>query len=273
MSFISTYFLDPICTGEGYNVFNTLAYGLLLIGALYLILLLFRRYNISLSPKTYLALMPFILLGPTVRVMVDGGFYPKLFLFSCFTLNTSPGIYLLAGIPAIIFALVSRWLQSSRGFSFNKSLFAFGSLYLLFIHAVQYPSAGVSLAFNFRALFIILALAVVSIGIFFFLAKYYMPFFTQKLPLLLVSAHLFDASTTFTGVFFYKYVEQHVLPNFLIGIFGPFAIYALKLLVVPFVVKAVSSAEKDERELLYFAIFVLGVGPGLRNLLRIVIGV
>ena len=57
------------------------------------------------------------------------------------------------------------------------------------------------------------------------------------------------------------------------GIFGPFSIYALKLIVVPFVVKAVSSAEKDERELLYFAIFVLGVGPGLRNLLRIFLGV
>jgi len=273
MSFISTYFLDPICTGEGYNVFNTLAYGLLLIGALYLILLLFRRYSISLSPGMYLALLPFILLGPTVRVMVDSKFYPKLFLFSCFTLNTSPGIYLLAGIPAIIFALLAKYLNASRGFDFNKSLFAFGSVYLLFIHAVQYPATGVSFVYNFRALFIILALSIASISIFFFVAKKYLPFFTQRLPLFLVSAHLFDASTTFTGVFFYNYVEQHVLPNFLMGLFGPFAIYALKLLVVPFVVKAVSSGEKDERELLYFAIFVLGVGPGIRNLLRIFLGV
>lgn len=272
MTFIHKYFLEPICTGQGYNVFNTLGYGLLLLAALYGILFLFRRFSVSFVPSTYLALMPFILLGPTVRVMVDAGFYPKLFLVSCLTINTSPGIYLLAGIPAIVCVLLAKNLQA-RGLDLNRSLFLLGLAFFIAVHAFQYPSAGVSFSYDLPAFFLIIFLTLISCALFFLAAKRYSPFFSKKLPFLLVSAHFFDASTTFTGIQFYGYTEQHVLPALLIGMFGPFAMYALKLLVVPFVVKTVSSAQKDERALLYFAIFILGVGPGLRNLLRIFFGV
>ncbi len=272
MSFLSTYFLDPICTGQGYNVFNTFAYGLILLCALYGILLLFRRFSISLVPATYLALMPFILLGPTVRVMVDAGFYQKLFIVSCLTLNTSPGIYLLAGIPALFCVLLARFLEK-KGLAFNRSLFSMGLIYFLLVHFFQYPVGGVFFSFDLFALFQVLFLTLISCALFFLFARRYYPFFAQRLPFLLVSSHLFDASTTFTGIYFYGYVEQHVLPALLIGFFGPFAMYVLKLLVVPFVVKLASSAEDDEKRLLYFAVFILGVGPGLRNMLSIFLGV
>ena len=271
MNFFERYFLNPICTGEGYNIYNTLIYGIILLLFLAGLIKLFEKLKIKVDGRFYLALLPFMLIGPTVRVLVDATVYQKMFLFgTCLTLNTTPGIYFLVFIPTIVFLLISRFIWKD----FCKSFFLFGLLTFAVVHLFFLSNASrVQFSFNPFSLPLITAFTFLSAFFFYLISKKFLPFFLNSLPYSLVTVHLFDASTTVVGMYYYGYVEQHVLPNIVISLLGPFAMYALKLAVVPAIIYAFSKSKKPERDLLYLAVFILGIAPGMRNLLRIFLGV
>ena len=94
----------------------------------------------------------------------------------------------------------------------------------------------------------------------------------------LINVHMFDATTTFVALTYFPYFEQHVLPGFLISIFGPVVMYALKLVVVSVVLyyfdKELSKPQDmEKRTFLKIIVLILGLGPGLRNFLRMIMGV
>jgi len=107
---------------------------------------------------------------------------------------------------------------------------------------------------------------------------------TKKIELVrensyLFYAHFYDATTTFVGIQFMGYWEQHVLPRFLINLTGTAAVmYLLKfvtLMVALYLMKELQETESD-KELMDFikmVIFILGFAPGTRNLLRMLMGV
>ena len=86
---------------------------------------------------------------------------------------------------------------------------------------------------------------------------------------------MFDASATFTALSIFGYSEQHVVPVFLINIFGAPAMYLLKLLVVAPVVYIINKYSNDEnlRRFLLLAVFVIGLAPALRDTLRLLMGI
>jgi uncharacterized membrane protein len=84
-------------------------------------------------------------------------------------------------------------------------------------------------------------------------------------------SHLFDASSTFTALTFFGFYEQHVLPSFLIDIFGPWIMFPLKIIVVWVVLDFIDKS-KEERFLkgfLKIVILILGLALGLRDFLTI----
>lgn len=124
--------------------------------------------------------------------------------------------------------------------------------------------------------------------------KYFIPFvtiaevviylLTKKLSIVrdnsyLFYVHFYDATTTFVGVDFMGYWEQHVVPRFLIGLTGTAAVmYVLKFVVLYTALWIMVKLEEEgeEEELLDFikmVIFILGFAPGTRNLLRMLMGV
>jgi len=107
---------------------------------------------------------------------------------------------------------------------------------------------------------------------------------TKKLSIVrdnsyLFYVHFYDATTTFVGVDFMGYWEQHVVPRFLIGLTGTAAVmYVLKFVVLYTALWIMVKLEEEgeEEELLDFikmVIFILGFAPGTRNLLRMLMGV
>ncbi|HDN81112.1 MAG TPA: DUF63 family protein [Methanomicrobia archaeon] len=92
--------------------------------------------------------------------------------------------------------------------------------------------------------------------------------------LYLIAAHVFDASTTFTGIYFYNYWEQHVLPSFLIGVTGAWIMFPIKIFIVILALYIAKDVEDENvKNFLKLIIFILGIGPGTRNLSRIIMGV
>jgi uncharacterized membrane protein len=81
---------------------------------------------------------------------------------------------------------------------------------------------------------------------------------------------MLDASATFIAIQFYGYWEEHVFENYLIHLANTaLVLYPLKILIL---IIAISLLEKiDENSLWYYAIFLLGYSPGLRDTFKIML--
>jgi len=93
--------------------------------------------------------------------------------------------------------------------------------------------------------------------------------------LFILSMAMFDAASTFVGMEIYGYSEKHVLPTFLITIFGPWVMFPLKFLVVLLALYVIDHVEEDSffKNFIKFAILTVTLGPATRNTLRLMMGV
>jgi uncharacterized membrane protein len=87
---------------------------------------------------------------------------------------------------------------------------------------------------------------------------------------------MFDAASTVVGMTAYGYSEKHILPTFVINLFGtPWVMLPLKFIVIVFALYFIDKLEEDTQfnNIIKFAILVVTLGPGSRNTLRMLMGV
>jgi len=83
--------------------------------------------------------------------------------------------------------------------------------------------------------------------------------------------HMLDASATIVAVEYLGYFEEHVFENWLIQAVGTaYVIYPAKAVALGAVFYAIRHWVEN-REFWYFAFFVLGFSPGLRDTLTILL--
>jgi uncharacterized membrane protein len=84
--------------------------------------------------------------------------------------------------------------------------------------------------------------------------------------------HLLDANSTFVAMNYFDYSEQHVLPTYLINLFGtPFSFVILKfiaLVAVLFIIDKYSD-DKEFSNYIKLIIGILGAATGIRGFLRL----
>ncbi|MCK5023518.1 MAG: DUF63 family protein, partial [Candidatus Aenigmarchaeota archaeon] len=136
---------------------------------------------------------------------------------------------------------------------------------------------------DFIPMFMILGLTAVWGAIFFGIHK--ISFTSTKLKRLkdiftkenvgLLTAHMHDASATFVAMTFFGYLEQHPLPRMLIEMTNPGAMFALKLVVMIPVLYAIDKYAEDGqfKTFLKIVILILGLAPGLRDMIRLMVAV
>ncbi|MDI6887502.1 MAG: DUF63 family protein [Candidatus Thermoplasmatota archaeon] len=279
--FFSRYFIEPIVKDaleqgsgkEEYNIFNTLVYGAVLVVALFLLYKLVRKLNFELNKQFFIALLPFIALGSILRVLEDIRFFsvPVAYLF------ISPIIYIFLGAIVVGIIVLAQILSKKYA---NRIIFITGAILgglaisLCFLTVWRYPQAlaqilGLSVL---TTLIVFLILEVFSVKI--LSLKEYL----SLSSLALFFAHFLDASATFVGINFYGYAEKHPLPTLAIGIFGAWIMYPLKFIVVSLVIYLLrirygAIVDENAKWLIIFCVFVLGLAPGIRDALRIGIGV
>ena len=100
----------------------------------------------------------------------------------------------------------------------------------------------------------------------------------NPLYILLYFGHFIDGCATYLGIDEYGYTEKHVLPDFFIENFGTAAVMIpLKFVVVTGIIYALETEKSKEEEpqmvaLLLMFLLALGLGPGTRDVLRIMFG-
>ncbi len=185
----------------------------------------------------------------------------------------SSGSYVITFILALGVFLVSLLVQKHFKIPYWKPMLTIGlilctwNLLLLPVVTLQplFLVLGITLAWT--ALFLLLT----------FLGRRYSlsplrKIFTRANSAIL-SFHMLDASATFVSLSLYGYSEQHVLPNLLIPWLGPASMFLLKLLVLVPVLFIIDreAPPGSFRNFLKTCIIILGLAPGLRDLLRLLL--
>ncbi|MBI3190509.1 DUF63 family protein [archaeon] len=269
--FLQTYFIDPIRYGTGYNIVNTIVFAIILIIAAVLVYKLLRKMKVTIDKKFLLSIIPFIALGGILRAYED---YLEASGIARNILLITPLVYVTIFVSALALLVISKAVEKYAGVKYWRTWFAAG----LFIDAFILSQFRVTNTFGLVAMVGIAAFIIILIT-----AAKKIPsdkiknFFTAE-NILVLDVHMFDATTTFVSLSYFDYFEQHVVPGFLINATGPWIMFVLKFAVVSVVLylfdKELNKKEDAEKKMfLKIIVLILGLGPGLRNFLRLIMGV
>jgi uncharacterized membrane protein len=255
--FIGTYL---IYFGPGYNIFNTVVFGIAL-GIIVILIIKMFRY-IEKDPKDLvIPVIPYIFLGSSTRALVDNGIYPLSYLL------ITPGIYFITGFITIFTLLLSVYIEKRTNFDYRYFILIVGVI-ICIPNILSIPHI------NWVALFQVIGAWVLVSSIFVVLRNKW-GLIKDKFNLSVILAQIFDASATFVAIDFYPYMEQHVLPNALIGLTGTaMVMFPLKIIIILMALYVIDYYLEDKtiKNMLKLAIFILGMATGLRDLLSLCMG-
>lgn len=291
-SFINDHFLQPIADRSGYNPINTLTYALIALGALFLLWRLFSKRRIEIDNAFWQCALAWTLWGSSIRVVtdsIDAGvmqatlghcsywlatflsdtLYPPLLqshLLHYGLWTVTPGIYI---VTATLF--LSSYLLFQR-LGLPRLSAALALVGVLANAALLLPMAQHGLF----ALAPLLMAAVLSALLYFGLG--------WRTPgrLLPVFGQALDGAATWVTIDWFGpasgllYGEQHVVSGW-IGTATPLGFglfFALKTAFSILAVHLIHSEEFDGRaqSIALLVITILGLAPGLRDLLRVLCG-
>ena len=256
--FINDNFLTPLC--HYYTPIGTITYGIALIFVVWGTYKLLRRLKIKIDRNFFIGLFPFIIYGGLTRALRDHmrGIYQS-------NLFCSPPIYffIFAVTWASIFLGLLIEKKTKKKYTYDKTMLAVGSLLVL------YDLTLIDIT-NWTGFMIIVGI-VSTWAIIFFTLSHFKPKWLSSINAGILVSHMLDASATFTALTFFGYYEQHVLPTFLINIFGPWIMFPLKISVVWIVLYIIDGSKEDKnmKNILKIMILILGLALGLRDLLTV----
>ena len=196
--------------------------------------------------------------------------------------------FLIAFFSGICLFFIAYQLKKEN-FDHNSVLFSSGLFFLLpSIVGLWLTGNGWGIGENrISTLPIVLGLSVGITLAIFFLAKFFNKIgfrsiapFAIGMNCSLIFAHLLDGWSSYIAVHKLGYMEKHPLPSFIMDSFGEIAYPILKLGMILAIIYFLDVVFKKDLErepilpgLLKIFIFILGFAPGMRDLLRIVMGI
>ena len=205
----------------------------------------------------------------------------KKFLFAIIAINFIYallyfifGFKLHPGLFAIV-SLLSFFIYRKMEKDHNSSLFSFGILAMIcsiitlffFIKRID-ARILISLVFSTIIAFLI-----------FYLSSYLkISFLAEKMNIFIIFSHLLDGITTYFAVvdpfgFGFEYGEKHPLPEFLMGNFYGILYPLIKTVVTILVLYGIDDLKLNLKNTVKFFLLFLGLSPGLRDMLRVLISV
>jgi uncharacterized membrane protein len=238
--------LAPMREGTGYTPATTILIIFLLISAA--LFLLWKEKKILRKKGLLLDILPFILLGASIRSLEDACFYPCGWPVKL--LFITPGIWLISF--GLWLALERLWPKRAR---LAGWLLAIPNLAIVLLKIGNWEGTSIVLGFTTIG-------AAIAFGLFrafrFKPPSWFGPIFL---------AHIFDASSTLVAVRFFGFVEEHIVARWLIGLGGTSLFYFVKIVGMFLLLLAIGKAKltEEEKALALAATLAIGLGPGLRN--------
>ena len=248
-----------------YTIQDYIIYILLLFAIISIFLKFFDR--VKLNGKFLLLISPYILVGILIRLLADTGTIPFDQRYS-----VTPGVYIVTILMGMTFLAIGFLARKIAGVDYWIIPFVSGSaisVFLLYELSPDIINPGWILIPVSLAVFITLSIYCLSI-------LFGVNIFKKTENLGIIFAHLLDGSSTFFAYNYFNFYEEHLLPSSLISLAGDNAIILVPLKVVVilitlyFIEKWYAEEEKTVKSrniyiLIKLVIFVIGIGPGVRN--------
>ncbi len=272
--FIYKYYIDPITTGGAYTLVDTLTYALILIIAVFLIHRWMQRSGIPFGRELLFATLPWVVLGGLLRVLEDTGLITAPWRYLLIT----PLIFFVLFFYAVLTLYLCHRLFRARGVR------VYGAVGI----ASVLVTLGVLMLFGLTTNHLVLEVPATILGIagvtsliLWAVLRYGLKweYLDDRIYQVLIAGHLLDASATSYGIDLHPlgYVEQHVVGSALIEATGTgFAMFPLKLAVL---IPGIYVLELYRREgtatsfwhLIVLAMIVVGLAPGVRDMIRMML--
>jgi len=307
--FIWKYFWGPILS-DGLNrpmiyhgvsaapkftIVSEIVYGVVVASALYGLYQLLKKWDIGIDFSFFLGLLPFILYGSIARVLEDSQFFAEPLVFWFVT----PLIYIQALILTLIALSIAVYLHKIKKLEkFNIPCITgiFGTILLIpFLYYLILWMTGSMWSLSsglFLNVFLLVSIVCTAITLtVLIISKYIQPFwrnsqvFSSPINLFMIFGHQLDGIASYVSIYdplkmgLPTYIEKHPASDFLLQIWPPlFPIVKFILIIgIIYILDILYSEELQSQKLfvnlLKIGIFILGFAPGLRDLLRVMMGV
>jgi uncharacterized membrane protein len=273
--FIKTYFVDPITYGTGYNVYNTLAYGALLILGGYGVVRLLRRLGVRMDRKLFNSVIPFVVLGGLLRGLEEFARLTGEGLLPHSPLFLTPGIYFLIALLSIA-ALLTGVRLRKEGYPGVMLPIGWAMVLGALLLALSDVSIVVSDRVSGVSLRPMLFLGIVLIGAALtFLGRMALGRLgmLSRENTLILGGFAFEAAAVATAVYSLSYRAEQPITQALLSVSPP--LYpVLKLGLVLGIIHFIEGVPEDEEAhwLSKLILLVLGVPMGVHNSLQILLG-
>lgn len=269
-------FIDPIMSRTGYNPVNTATYAIIALASVYVIYILLKKKGIEIDKKFVYSILPFVLLGSTIRVVtdsIDSGIFKGIgpihqlvldsHIYDYGVVTASPGIYLVTAAILFLSMIILRLLKKWELLPY-VAIVLWAPHFLLLVPFMTY--------FLYAIPILILA-AIPGYAAY----KY----FKSEMAGLIVGGQALDGAATFFTIEIFSqltgrtYFEQHVVSSFIGDNFGYFGFYLLKVALatlISYVIITDKKAEEKEKWYIGLLVIIMGFAPGIRDVLRMVIG-
>ena len=252
---IGTKFIEPLC--KYYTTESTIVYGILLAVIAYGTYRMLKKLKLKIDTKLFVAVFPFILFGGVTRALKDHGIFYTSDIFC------SPPIYFIVFAIALSSLLIGIYTKRKWNIPYHQVPFLIGMVLLAFDFSLVVIK-------NFSGIFLIGGITVLWSTVVMAFSKL-KPKMLPRVNAGILLAHLFDASSTFVAMTFFGYYEQHVVPGYLIGMFGPAVFFPLKIIVVLSVLYLIDKYSDDRyfANFLKLVIVILGLAMGTRGFMTV----
>ena len=282
--FIYKYYIDPVKYGEPYNIVETLTYAIILVIGVYLLYRWFSNstwlseHGIKLDSSFILATLPYVVLGGVLRVIQDAGMVTGDWQY----LIVTPPIYFILFFFTIAMIFVGGTLKKHDLVKDFLSFYALIGCLAVFVVSLVLVNWGLTYThIDLSILAIILLMAITASALVWIFMKYVLSWEYVRDPLYvaLIFGQMLDASATSYGLTFHPavhYIEQHVVGSNLIQITGTaFIMYPLKLVILFPAIYIMQLYRKEANpvfwHLVLLAMIVVGLAPGIRDMVRMIL--
>ena len=289
-----TQSFNGVVAADKFTWISEIVYGLMILIAIYWFYRLMKKWNVSYDRNLFFAIIPYIIFGIIARTLEDTEFFSEPLSYWFVT----PLIYIQTLLIFIGFFVLGYCLQrhlKNKYFTINNVVLVSGTVFLLpFLYFTAQWILGNQWSISQGVRFDIFLLVTGLVALIVFAVYAFSRFFKDNgkikiygdtFNLALIAGHMIDGITTYVSIYdplsmgLPLYSEKHPASDFLLQIWPPlFPIVKFLLIILVIYVFDILYKEelKDYRHfvnLLKTVIFILGFAPGLRDLLRVVMGV
>ena len=257
-SFFQEQILYPLLNDNPYYTLGeTVLYGLAFLFFVWLASRFFEKMKIDIGLKFLVGWSGWILIMAGTRVLED-----QEVLTSRLFITPYNDVFFISVAFSLMFIL--KVLEDKGVADFNQVWMCIP--YILFVPILFFLSYS-----NLVGGLYILSIFSLVMGLLYLLRNNFVSILSLG-NMVVMSSHILDASATFVAMYFFGAFEKHIVPNLLIGTFGPIVMFPLKIAVVGFVLHYIDKEVDNDFERRFFKlmIFSLGLGPGLRGLIQVI---